>query len=114
MGKVVGGRPQAAGGDHEVRPGGGLREGVEASLVVPDGGVTVDRDAQIREPAAEPGRVRVHEAPEEDLGPDGHDLGRHRLPILHAPPPAASFPAVGPEYGSRDDRRRSPEPRRAL
>ena len=85
VGKVVGGRPQTAGGEHEVRPGCGLGNGSdEAPFVVSDGSVAVDRHTQSREPTAEPSRVRVHEATKEYLGPDGYYLGAHRVQIVHA------------------------------
>src|SRR3712207_9366628 len=75
VGKVVGGRPQTAGGEHEVRPGCGLRKGGdEASFVVSDGSVAVDRHTPSREPKAEPSRVCGHEGPKEDLGPGRHFL----------------------------------------
>jgi hypothetical protein len=72
VGQVIGGWPQATGGDDEVSPGDGLFEGGGNTLfVVPHGGVAVDGDAQSREPAADPGGVGVQQVPEEDLGPDG-------------------------------------------
>jgi hypothetical protein len=95
VGEIVGGRPQTAGADHQIRPCAGLRKGDdEASSVVLDGRVAVDRNNQSREPAAEPSRVRVHETPEKYLCPNGHDLGAHQLTTLHAISPKASFTAV--------------------
>jgi hypothetical protein len=56
VGQVVGGGPQATGGNDEVRPGGRLlQSGSDAFRVVPDGGVTVDGDAKGGEPAAQVG-----------------------------------------------------------
>ena len=106
MGEIVGGRPQTARREHKVRPGGGLRKhGDEASFVIPDGGVAVDRDTQSRKSTAKPSCVGVHEASEEYFGSNGHDLGAHRLPALHVISPKTSFTIVGQMDGSCSDRR---------
>jgi hypothetical protein len=84
------------------------RNGDEASLVIPDGGVAIDHNTQSRESLAKPRCVRVYEASEEYLGPNGHDLGTHWLPALHMISSKAAFIAVSPIDGSCNDRR-SPE-----
>src|SRR5262249_61889881 len=63
-GQVVLGGAEAAGGEHQVGPLRGDAEGGDVVVeVVGNGGVEADRDADLREPAAEPLRARVEVLP---------------------------------------------------
>ena len=78
-GKVVGRRPQPAGGDDDIGPLDGAAEDVDARLqLVADGGVIEDADAQLAQSLAEPLRVGVEELSAGDFVANGEDLGVHR------------------------------------
>ena len=92
MSEVVRGCAEAANDYDEVRPQSGLQKGSDnALLVIPNGGVAVNSDAQSGELAAEPRCVRINEVPEENLGSDGHYLSvLHRAPITSAASPGCT------------------------
>ena len=79
--EVVGGRPQAAGGDDQVQPlrGAEAQRRLEVLGAVADEEDVGDLDAQLREALGDPGPVAVGDPTGQHLGPGDDDAGPHRF-----------------------------------
>src|SRR5262249_57173396 len=94
-GRVVLGRADPAGHDDEVGAlPGSLEQADDAALVVADLRDVVDVDPERRELLRQPGRVRVDDVPEQQLGTAGDDLGLHALLLPDAVRSLAARPCA--------------------